>query len=121
MEFTTIFSSPDRTEISLIKHLFEEHKVTHNILGEATNDSSGVAGSGIMGMRVQVPKDQVDRARSVLVKNGFLGNVKKDHVNIDIGKRRRRPVISRWILIFLAALVLVIVALLVMYFMTPTT
>ncbi len=121
MEFTTIYNSPDRTEINIIKHLFDDHKVDYSILGEATNDAAGIAGSGILGMRVQVPRDQMDRARSVLVKNGFLGNIKKEGAKMDIGKRRRRPVISRWILIFLAALVIIIVAIMIFYFMNPNT
>ncbi len=121
MEYTTIFSSHDRTEVSIIKHLFEEHKVDYNVLGETTNDAAGIAGAGSTGMRVQVPSDQVDRARSILTQNGYLGNLEKENVKMGNRKRRKTPVISRWILFFLAALVLIIVALLIMYFMNPTT
>lgn len=136
MEYTTIFSSLDRTEISLIKHLFEDNNIEHTILGETTYDAAGIAGSGNTGIRVQVPSDQIDRAKSVLVENGFLGNKKSkktktqrlpgekgniERGKIEIGKRRKTPVVSRWILIFLAALVLIIVALLIMYFMNPDT
>lgn len=121
MQYTTIFTSNDRTEINIIKHLFEEHKVDYNILGETTNDAAGTAGSGINGMRVQVPSDQVEKAKSILLQNGYLGNLNKERGKIGNPKRRRKPVISRWILIFLAALVLIIVALLIMYFMNPVT
>lgn len=121
MEYTTIFSSHDRTEVTIIKHLFEEHKVDYNILGETTNDAAGIAGSGGTGMRVQVPADQVEKARSILLKNGYLGSQDKETIKIGNRKRRKKPVISRWILIFLAALVLIIVALLIMYFMNPDT
>ncbi len=120
MEFITIFTSHDRTEISLIKHLFEDNNVTYNVLGETTNDAAGIVGSGSTGMRVQVPSDKVDKAKEVLVKNGFLGKLKKDRTErVEIGKRRSPPVISRWILFFLAALVLIIVALIIVYFMNP--
>lgn len=119
MEYKTIFSTNDRTEVTIIKHLFEEHKVDYNILGETTNDAAGIAGSGQNGIRIQVPSNQIDRAKSVLVKNGFLGNLKSERTKVGINRKRRKPVISRWILIVLAALVLVLVAFLVMYFMNP--
>lgn len=122
MEYITIFTSNDRTEVSLIKHLFEDNNVPYNVLGETTNDSAGIAGSGITGMRVQVPKDKVDEAKEVLLENGFLGKLKKERTErVEIGRRRSPPVISRWILFFLAALVLIVVALIIVYFMNPDT
>lgn len=134
MEYTTIFSSLDRTEISIVKHLFEDNNIDHHILGETTNDAAGIAGSGNTGIRVQVPSDQFDRAKSVLVENGFLGKKKSkkapihrrpaekgniESSRIEIGKRRKTQSIPKWILFVLAAMVLIIVAFLVMYFMNP--
>lgn len=129
MEYITIFTSIDRAEISLVKHLFEDHNIDHTILGETTYD---VGVSGNSGIRVQVPSNQIDRAKSVLVENGFLGKKKSKKIHrrprekgniessrIEIGKRRKTPVISKWILFVLAAMVLIVVAFLIMYFMNP--
>ena|SRR5690606_2705802 len=113
MEFITIFSSLDRTEISIITHLFEDNNIKHNVLGEATMDSSGIAGAGNTGYRVQVPKDSVDDAKAVLLENGFLGNWQKGRLKKETHNR------SKWVLIFLSALVLIIVSFLIMWFMNP--
>ncbi|MEP6261068.1 MAG: DUF2007 domain-containing protein [Gillisia sp.] len=115
MEYTTIYTGDDQAEISIIKHLFEENNIPYNVLGEATASSAGIGATGNMGMRIQVPVDQVDRAKNILRDNGFLGEMKKGRE-----KRRKEPRFSKWMFIFLAALVLIIVSFLIMWFMSPS-
>ncbi len=114
MEYITIYTGDDHTEISIIKNLLEENKIPYNILGEATASSAGIGATGHMGTRIQVPRDEVDHAKTVLLETGFLGNWQK-------GKQKRKTSTrnSKWILIFLAALVLIIVSFLIMWFMNP--
>lgn len=113
MEFITIYTGDDHTEISIIKNLLEENNIDHKVLGEATASSAGIGATGNMGTRIQVPKDEVDHAKTVLLETGFLGNWQK-------GKQKRESTrYSKWVLIFLAALVLIIVSFLIMWFMNP--
>lgn len=107
MEYSTIYRSQDSSEIAIIKHLFEDHEIDHKVLGEVT--SGVIAGAGVTGTRIQVREDQLDRAKEVLVESGFLGHRK--------ASRAGRPAVSKWVLVFLAVLVLVIVALLITWFM----
>lgn len=114
MEYTTIYTGDDHAEISIIKHLLEENNIDYNVLGEATASSAGIGATGNMGMRIQVPKDEVDHAKAVLLENGFLGNWQKGRL-----KRKSVTGYSKWVLLFLAALVLIIVSFLIMWFMNP--
>ena len=113
MEFITIYTGDDQAEISIIKHLLEENNIEHNVLGEATASSAGIGATGNMGMRIQVPKNKVDDAKDVLLENGFLGNWQKGRLKKETTNR------FKWVLIFLAALVLIIVSFLIMWFMNP--
>lgn len=115
MEFITIYSGDDQGEISIIKHLLEEHNIPYNLLGEATATSAGIGATGNMGMRIQVPEMEIDRAKKILKENGFLGEIKKGRA-----ERRKEPKLSKWMFIFLAALVLIIVSFLIMWFMNPS-
>ena len=113
MEFITIYTGDDQAEISIIKHLLEENNIDHTVLGETTASSAGIGATGNGGMRIQVPKDEVDHAKEVLLETGFLGNWQKGRLKKQTTYR------FKWVLIFLAALVLVLVAFLIMWFMNP--
>lgn len=114
MEYSTIYSSHDQGEISIITRLFDEEYIDFKILEEAITTPDENANVGNTGIRIQVPIDQYEKAKTVLLENGFLGNWKK-------GRSKRRQIASmpKWIFIFLAALVLIIVAFLIMWFMNP--
>jgi hypothetical protein len=114
MEYITIYTGDDQTEISIIRNLLEENNIKYNVLGEAIAASAGIGATGNMGTRIQVPKDEVDHAKTVLLETGFLGNWHKGK-----SKRRSSTRYSKWVLIFLAALVLIIVSFLIMWFMNP--
>ena len=115
MEYTTIYTGDNHAEISIIKHLLEEHNIEYNVLGEATASSAGIGATGNMGMRIQVPEDQIERSKRILRDNGFLGEMKKGRE-----KGSKEPRFSKWMFIFLAALVLIIVSFLIMWFMSPS-
>lgn len=113
MEFITIYTGDDHTEISIIKNLLEENNINYKVLGEATSSSAGIGATGNMGMRIQIPEDEVDHAKNILLETGFLGNWKKSKLKKDGANR------SKWVLIFLAAVVLIIVSFLIMWVMNP--
>ena len=113
MEYVTIYTGDDQTEISIIKHLLEENNIKYKVLGEATAASAGIGATGNMGMRIQIPENKVDKAKGVLLETGFLGNWQKGKLKKETTSR------SKWVLIFLAALVLIIVSFLIVWFMNP--
>ncbi len=114
MDYLTIYRTHDSAEVSIIKHKFEEENLNYHILDEHTNSAAGIAGIGGEGMRIQVQESQLDKAKTVLKEIGFLREWKDDSKN----QRRNQPA-KKWIFIFLAALVLLIVAFLIMWFMNP--
>lgn len=114
MEYFTIYRTHDSAEVSIIKHKFEEDNLNYHILDEHTNSAAGIAGMGGEGMRVQVRESQIERAKTLLKAMGYLGEW-----NDDLKKQRRNQPAKKWIFIFLAALVLIIVAFLIMWFMNP--
>ncbi len=112
MKFITIYRTLDRTEISIIKHQFEQEEIDYQVNGEATNDSAGVAGLGGGGMTVQVREEQVEKAKQILTQNGFLGEYKK----FESTGRKKSPV-NKGLLIILALLVVILAVFLVVWFM----
>ncbi|MFN4761832.1 putative signal transducing protein [Gillisia sp. Q332] len=114
MDYSTIYRTHDSAEVSIIKHKFEEEKLNYQILDEHTSSSAGIAGMGGEGMRIQVQESQIVKAKTILKQIGYLGEWKD-----DLKKQRRNQPARKWIFIFLAALVLIIVAFLIMWFMNP--
>ena len=114
MDYSTVYRTHDSAELSIIKHKFEEEKLNYQILDEHINSSAGITGMGGEGMRIQVEETQIDKAKTLLKEIGFLREWKD-----DLTKQRRNLPTRKWIFIFLAALVLVIVAFLIMWFMNP--
>lgn len=112
MEYFTIYNTHDTTEVGILKNLFEQKNIQYRVLGEATSSSAGIAGSGATGIRIQVREGDREKAKDILDKSGFQ-RASEFHST----KSQRRPRVNKWVLIFLAALVLVIVALLITWFM----
>ena len=112
MKFITVYRTLDRTEISIVKHQFEQEEINYHVTGEATNDSAGVAGLGGGGMTVQVREDQVEKAKQILAENGFLGEFKKFETT-----GRKKSSVNKGVIIFLALLVVILAVFLVVWFM----
>jgi hypothetical protein len=71
MKLVTIFNTPDSFQISIIKNLLEDNHIHCLTPDMATNSTSGIAGLGISGMRVQVRQDQQEQALNILKAHGF--------------------------------------------------
>ena len=115
MQYITVYSTLDTGEISIIRNLFDQQEIKYEILGEATSSSAGIAASGISGMRVQVREKDSDRAKEILTAAGFLGNINKGHVS-HTGENAK---MGKGMIIFLAALVVILAAILFIWFMIP--
>ncbi|WP_029037341.1 putative signal transducing protein [Salinimicrobium xinjiangense] len=105
MEFFTIYSTRDEQEVSILKNVYEEEKIGYRILEPETS------GTHEGQKRIQVAEKDREKARELLDQTGFL-RVDSLHSH----KPRRMPG-KKWILIFLAALILVLVAILITWFM----
>jgi hypothetical protein len=106
MNFFTIYSTRDEHEISILSNMYNEENINYKILDE---DDSAEKEKDLK--RIQVAEKDRDKARELLDQTGFLRIGLSHERNIRRGKGKK------WILIFLAALVLVLVAILITWFM----
>lgn len=106
MDFYTIYSTKDEQEVSILENVYNEENIEFRILGPE-NISSGEEDP----IRIQVAEKDREKARELLEQTGFLrqGTLHSQKPIRSGGKK--------WILIFLAALVLILVAILITWFM----
>lgn len=106
MEFFTIYSTKDEQEVSILKNVYEEEQIDFRIQ-EPETSSQGVDDP----YRIQVAEKDKDKAKELLEQTGFL------RVDTLRSQSPRRTGGKKWILIFLAALILILVAILITWFM----
>lgn len=99
MKYETIYQTLHDSRILIIRQLFEEHKIKFRILNEATNNAIPV------GKRVQVPADQIGRAKDVLKQHGFLGTPRPEP---GTGENKRY-----WLFLVLALLLVILFSILI--------
>ena len=102
MDYLTIYSTKDRNELAVLKRVYTEEGIDYRI--EDTDLTGEVK-------RMQVAEKDKSRARELLDQTGFL-TASQAHVPV-----RRRMAGKKWIFIFLAAFVLIIVAVVILMFM----
>ena len=112
MGYITVYRTLDSTEISLIRHKFEDESLDFQVLDEHTNAAAGVAGIGGEGMRIQVEESQKNKAKEYLRELGFL-NEKKADKSLETQPGGR----SKWVAILFAALVVIIIIFIIVWFM----
>ena len=112
MGYITVYRTLDSTEVSLIRHKFEDENLDFQVLDEHTNAAAGVAGIGGEGMRIQVEESQKSKAKKYLRELGFLEEKKSDK-----GLETQPAGKNKWALIFFAALVVIIIVFLIVWFM----
>ncbi|WP_189605375.1 putative signal transducing protein [Salinimicrobium marinum] len=71
MEFVSIYHTVHSFEIEIIRNLLEENDIKYQLPDEATQSAAGMAGLGMAGMRVMVPKSQREQAIAILKERGF--------------------------------------------------
>lgn len=102
MDYLTIYSTKDNNEIAVLKRVYTEEGIDYKI--EDADQTGEVK-------RLQVAEKDKSKARELLDQTGFL-TASQTHVPV-----RRRMTGKRWILIFLAAFILIIVAAVILMFM----
>lgn len=104
MEYITVYVTTDEREITVLKSLFESNNLDFKISGKKDAATT-------QEQYVQVAEKDRKEARILLRESGYL----------NIEHSYREPSASsgkKWMFIFLAALVLILVAVLIGWFMT---
>lgn len=106
MKFFTIYSTKDEQEVSILKNVYTDENIDFRIVEpEASSVSSNDP------KRIQVAERDREKARELLEQTGFL------RVDSLHSQKPRRMAGKKWIFIFLAALVLILVSILITWFM----
>lgn len=103
MDFITIYTTRDDHEISILENVFRDEGVKYEI------HTAKEKKSGTVVKKVRVAEADKEKARELLDQTGFLA--------VNHQSEIRRPRINKFILIFLALLILIIVGMLITWFM----
>lgn len=106
MDFITIYSTEDDNEISILENIFREQGVKYQVHKAPTGNTSRPLQKSLL-----VAHADREKAKELLDQTGFL-DVKQYH-------RNRRKGGKKFILIFLAFLILVVIGILITWFMNP--
>jgi|GEM_PF-3783439 hypothetical protein len=101
MDYFTIYSTKDRNEIAVLKRVYSEEGIDYRI--NKTDEVGEVE-------RIQVAEKDKTKARELLDQTGFLA-ASGAHAPV-----RRRMAGKKWIFIFLAAFIIIVVALVILMF-----
>lgn len=104
MEYVTVYATTDESEIAVLKSLFGSKNLDFRISGDDL-------AAGKNERYVQVAEKDRTEARNLLHESGYL---RVDHPQREASATRGK----KWMFIFLAALVLILVAILIGWFMT---
>ena len=102
MDYITIYSTKDHNEVEVLKRVYGEEKIDYRVTDA---DEKGMV------QRIQVAEGDKEKARELLDQTGFL-TASQAHAPVH----RRMPG-KRWIFIFLAAFIIIIVAIVILMFM----
>lgn len=105
MDFITIYSTKDENEISILENVFRDEGVKYEIKTAPTGNTSKP-----LQKRIMVAEADKEKAGELLDQTGFLTTANQQ------SRLKRRPP-NKYILIFLALLILLIVAILITWFM----
>ena len=103
MEYITVYATTDETEVGVLKSLFQDRGVEYKI----TADKEVTSGQQF----IQVAEKDRALAREILHESGYL---KVEHPHSQASATRGK----KWMFFFLAALVLILVAVLIAWFMS---
>ncbi|MFV8836977.1 putative signal transducing protein [Salinimicrobium soli] len=110
MRYITVYTTTDKSEVSVLKSLFEKSKIDFQLQEEKPPPAGE---RPIPEKRFQVNEKDREKAREILHETGYL------RVQTHQNQSTSRKPMKRWIFLFLAALILVLVILLITWFMNP--
>ena len=99
MEYITVYETFRNSEAHILSNIFKNNNITYRLLDERTNDVVPI------GLRLQVIKQDKDRALVLLRENGFLGR--------RLATTDESPTGKFWIYLFVGLLIVIIVGVVV--------
>lgn len=121
MKYVTIYRTPIITEVSEIKEIFVKENINFKILDRGTSSEENDTGSKTTESRIQVEEQQEERAKRILTENGYSGvdqHFETTHRS-RLPDSRAKPMIGKWMIFLLVALVVLIAIILFTWFMVP--
>ncbi|MGM0932012.1 MAG: hypothetical protein ACQEWD_01060 [Bacteroidota bacterium] len=121
MKYVTIYRTADITEVSGIKEIFVRESINFKILDTGTSPEENDAGLSTTESRIQVEEQQKERAKSILTQHGYSGvdqHFETTHRS-RLPDSRAKPMIGKWMIFLLVALVVLIAIILFTWFMIP--
>lgn len=109
MKYKTIYSTRDKNEYTVLKDLFEQEKIDYKVLEDKSTETEP---GDMPEQRFQTAPEDREKAEELLEQTGFLRSA-----NVQATRLQRMPA-RKWIFFFLAALILIIFAILVAWFMS---
>ena len=121
MKYITVYRTTDITEVSGIKEIFVRESINFKILDTGTSPEETDAGLKTTESRIQVEEKQKERAKSILTKHGYSDadqHFETPHKS-RLPDSRAKPMIGKWMIFLLVALVVHIASILFTWFMIP--
>lgn len=103
MSYTTIYDTDNQSQVVVIEQLFRQRQIDYRIIDDPEDASVP------SGVRVQVRREQVGRAKDILKENGFLGNPRPGP-----GAQQTK---SFWWYLFAGLLVVILVSVLINWYL----
>lgn len=109
MSYITVYTTSDESEVAILRSLFNKEKIAFDVLGEEIEKLDTQVAKNY---RVQVDEADHDKAKEILHESGFINT--REHAFSN--SSQKKP-FNRWIFVFMAALIVVLVALIVAWLM----
>ncbi|HSP11342.1 MAG TPA: hypothetical protein VLO29_02355 [Salegentibacter sp.] len=121
MKYVTIYRTTNISEVSGIKEIFVRESINFKILDAEAPPEQRDANLQSSESQIQVEENQEVRARAILTQHGYSETDKhfeKPHRS-RLPDSRAKPIISKWVIFLLVALVVLIAIILFGWFMIP--
>lgn len=120
MNYVTVFRTSDLSELSGIKEALDREGIEYQVLDEEAEITSENPGFNKNKFSLQVAESQREKAETLIKSGGATTatNITSTHKS-HIRDSRRPPMIGRWVIFLLVALVVLVAIILFVWFMIP--
>lgn len=112
MKYIEVFRTSSSNELAIIKNLFDDAEIAYRTKGEAMDSAANIGGMGNYGLQIAVAESHQQKAMKIIERSGFV----KQSMETSITSRKK-PKIGKWIIVVLAALVVLVAIVLFVWFM----
>lgn len=120
MKYSTIYRTRDLKEISGIKELLIREQITYRILNDDNDPDTEDSKLSSTESQIQVEENQREKAGKLLKDSGYTTSdpVRPIHRS-TVPDPRAKPMVGKWVIFVLVALVVLIAIILFAWFMMP--